>query len=166
MTLLLWNDRLELQLPAMDATHREFVDLLNALAEAEDSAFAAALDRLIEHTVEHFAQEDRWMEETEFGVLCHIGEHQQVLDVMRKVREMVEGGDLRIGRKLAGELAPWFEHHASTMDTMLASHMAQKGYAPEVVRRVPEGRAAPGAAPGCCSTRADPVPAAEGVAAG
>jgi hemerythrin-like metal-binding protein len=166
MTLLQWNEDLELHLPAMDATHREFVDLLNALAEAEDAGFAAALDRLIEHTVAHFAQEDRWMEETEFGVLCHIAEHQQVLQVMRKVREMIEAGDLRIGRKLAGELAPWFEHHASTMDTMLASHMAQKGYAPEVVWRVPAGQAVSAAARGCCSAQAEPEPAAERVAAG
>lgn len=131
MAHLTWNPDLELGVARMDATHREFVDLLAALADAPDDGFADVLDRMIEHTVEHFGQEDRWMEQSGFGRLCHLAEHQKVLDVMRQVRERVVTGDFELGRKLAFELGRWFEHHASTMDTMLVSHMVEVGFDPE-----------------------------------
>lgn len=128
MAHLTWNADLELGVPRMDTTHREFVVLLAALADAPDASFATALDRMIEHTVEHFGQEDRWMEQSGFGPMCHLMEHQKVLEVMRQVRERVATGDLEIGRKLALELGRWFEHHASTMDTILVSHMVEVGF--------------------------------------
>jgi len=55
---------------------------------------------------------------------------ERELEVIRKVREMVGDGQVDLGRRLAVELVPWFEHHASTMDTILASHMEQVGYVP------------------------------------
>ncbi|MEN9315367.1 MAG: hypothetical protein RIS35_1760 [Pseudomonadota bacterium] len=137
MAQLTWNPDLELGVPRMDTTHREFVDLLAALADVPDASFASALDRMIEHTVEHFGQEDRWMEQSGFGPMCHLMEHQKVLDVMRQVRERVATGDLDIGRKLAFELGRWFEHHASTMDTILVSHMVEVGFDPEAARSEP-----------------------------
>ena len=129
MTLLQWTERLELGDPAMDDTHREFVDLLNRLAESDDAAFVARLDRLLEHTGAHFAQEERWMADSGLGTPCHAAEHQQVIDVCRAVRERVVGGDLALGRRLAAELAPWFENHAATKDTILVGHMQRAGYA-------------------------------------
>lgn len=131
MADLAWNSDLELGVARMDTTHREFVDLLAAVADAADADLAQALSNLIEHTVQHFAQENRWMELSGFGPMCHIGEHQQVLAVMREVHARVVDGDLAIGRKLATELARWFEHHASTMDTILVSHMVEVGFDPE-----------------------------------
>ena len=130
MARLGWHPDLELGVDRMDATHREFVDLLGALDDAPDDGLLAALDRLIEHTVEHFGQEDRWMEASGFGPMCHRGEHQRVLEVMRLVRERVAADDFALGRKLALELGRWFEHHASTMDTILVSHMVEVGFDP------------------------------------
>ena len=55
-----WNDQLLNHHPEMDATHREFVDHLAqvqaALAGPQD-ALLARYDAMLEHTVEHFAQE-------------------------------------------------------------------------------------------------------------
>jgi len=130
MARLGWHPDLELGVDRMDATHREFVDLLGALDDAPDHGLLAALDRLIGHTVEHFGQEDRWMEASGFGPMCHRGEHQRVLEVMRLVRERVAADDFALGRKLALELGRWFEHHASTMDTILVSHMVEAGFDP------------------------------------
>ena len=131
MALLEWNDRLELGDPAMDDTHREFVDLLNQLSDSDDADFIGRLDRLLDHTVAHFAQEERWMADSGLGTPCHAAEHHQVIDVCRAVRARVAGGDLAIGRRLAAELAPWFEHHAATKDTILVTHMQSAGYLPE-----------------------------------
>jgi hemerythrin-like metal-binding protein len=121
MSLIVWSDRLELGVDAMDDTHREFVEHLNALAAAAETDIADRLDAFIGHTEEHFGQEKQWMEELSFPPIhCHTHEHDGVLGIMREVRRMVGEGKFEVARVLARELAPWFENHAATMDNMLA----------------------------------------------
>lgn len=136
MPAVQWSESYALGIEQMDATHREFLDLLNAVVDAADEEVLARLDAFIAHTVEHFAQEDRWMEETGFPPLhCHTAEHANVLGVMREVRGMVADGRTEIGRVLAREMAPWFDGHASTMDAALASWLRGKAFEPEVRAR-------------------------------
>jgi hemerythrin-like metal-binding protein len=132
MPVIEWTDTVALDVPAMDDTHREFVALLNALADAPDEELLAALDAFVAHTDAHFAQENRWMHALPFPpVHCHEGEHDNVMRLMREVRSRVAAGDLEIGRALARELPEWFRLHASTMDAVLAQVIKLTGYAPE-----------------------------------
>ena len=129
MPAIVWSDSHELGLLPMDETHREFVELVNRIADSGDSGLLAGLDQLILHTVEHFAQEDRWMRESGFPpVHCHQTEHERVLEVMRDVRDRIAAGDLALGRNLIAELPAWFDNHAATMDTALAWHVQTTGY--------------------------------------
>jgi hemerythrin-like metal-binding protein len=133
MPAVQWSDTYALGVAQMDATHHEFIALLNAVVDAADEQVLDALDRFIAHTVEHFGQEDRWMAETGFPPLhCHTAEHGNVLGIMREVRGMVAGGRTEIGRVLAREMAPWFDIHAASMDAALASWLRGKAYEPEV----------------------------------
>lgn len=126
-----WSDRLRLHYQPMDHTHEEFVTLCAALSEKQPDTYLQRLDALIEHSIEHFEQENRWMEETDFPpVGCHRQEHDSVLEIMREVRKRVAEGDLELGDRLAEELPYWFEHHVDTMDNMLARHMAALAAAP------------------------------------
>jgi hemerythrin-like metal-binding protein len=132
MPVMEWTDSLALDVPVMDETHREFVVMLNELADAPDDALLAVLDRFIAHTGAHFAQENRWMHSIPFPpVHCHEGEHENVLSLMREVRNRVAGGEAEIGRVLARELPEWFRLHASTMDAMLAQVIKLTGFAAE-----------------------------------
>ena len=129
MSALVWSNKYELGLAPMDETHREFVDLVNRITAAGDAGLLGGLDQLILHTVEHFAQEDRWMRESGFPpVHCHQSEHERVLEVMRDVRGHVAAGDLALGRNLLAELPTWFDNHAATKDTALAWHLQTTGY--------------------------------------
>ena len=135
MTALTWSEALALQQPQMDTTHREFVDLLAALeaslegpAEAQDAAFAA----FVEHTEQHFAQEDRWMARLGFAAEnCHAFQHTHVLKVLREVQALAKGGaGVATVRQLVGELAQWFPQHAKSMDAALAEVMSECGFDP------------------------------------
>ncbi len=116
--------------PVTDATHAEFVQLLDATARASDEQFLASMDEWIDHTRHHFAQEEQWMEAMNFGPRhCHAGEHQQVLAVAVAVRDKVaQENMLELGRRLVGELSGWFDHHVRTMDTMMVEHMRENGF--------------------------------------
>ena len=131
MPVLEWSEALALDLPQMDDTHREFVDLLAAVDAADDATLLPAWRLLIEHTEVHFGQEDRWMRETRFASgNCHSVQHQVVLDVMREGLKRAEGGELELLRMMVGELAQWFPQHAQSMDAGLALHLRSVGHDP------------------------------------
>ncbi|MEW6690984.1 MAG: hemerythrin domain-containing protein [Pseudomonadota bacterium] len=131
MPRLEWSDALSLDLPLMDDTHREFVDLLAAVEAADDGALMPAWRTLVDHTQAHFDQEDRWMRETRFAAgNCHSVQHKVVLDVMREGLVRAEAGDLELLRLMAAELAQWFPQHAQSMDAGLALHLRRCGHDP------------------------------------
>ena len=55
-----WNDNYLLGYGPMDSTHREFVEIVNALLTCDDTEFAANLDTFARHAEAHFAEEDAW----------------------------------------------------------------------------------------------------------
>ncbi len=135
MTALTWNESLALNNAQMDRTHEEFVGLLAAAAAAlagPEVDLLQAFDLLTLHTVEHFAQEDRWMAATGFAAdNCHAYQHQAVLAVMQEcVNRAREGADFEPLRLAVDELAIWFPQHAQSMDAALAQHLQGVGFDP------------------------------------
>lgn len=131
MPNLEWSDALALDLPAMDDTHREFVDLLALAETAPDDSLLAHWNTLVEHTDDHFGREDQWMQSTRFSASnCHSVQHQIVLQVMREGIRLVESGDLATVRQMIRDLAIWFPQHAQSMDAALALHLRSVGFDP------------------------------------
>ena len=129
MPIIIWSAAHELGVQAMDRTHQEFVELYNGLAGAGDRDFAARFDALLDHTVAHFAQEDRWMVASGFPpTAIHRGEHERVLAQMRDLQQRVAAGDVAAGRQVVDTLPAWFDEHAATMDAALANWMRRVGY--------------------------------------
>ena len=82
---LQWSAALSLEMPMMDETHQEFVELLSKVVLSPDVSLLAAWSKLIEHTQAHFDQEDRWMQATGFAPgNCHASQHSVILQVMRE----------------------------------------------------------------------------------
>lgn len=133
-----WTDAFVLGHEPMDATHREFVDLVGALQTAPDDRLLARLAEFEAHARRHFGEEDRWMRETGFPPRdCHIDEHAAVLDSIVQVRAVAEQGDLAEVRRLAAALAGWFPGHADWLDSALAHWLCKRalGGKPVVLRR-------------------------------
>lgn len=131
MAFLEWSDALSLDLPIMDDTHREFVELLAIAQGSPDEALHASWQQLVDHTAEHFGQEDRWMLATRFSSInCHTMQHKVVLEVMREGSALAASGNTAALREMASELALWFPKHAQSMDAALALHLRREGYDP------------------------------------
>lgn len=129
MPALEWSDDFVLNIPQMDRTHEEFVDLLTVVENASDSAVLAAWQDLVAHTEDHFSREDRWMLDTRFAASnCHSMQHKVVLQIMQQGAVQCQAGDLAMVRQMARELAVWFPQHAASMDAALANHLHRLGY--------------------------------------
>jgi hemerythrin-like metal-binding protein len=163
MPSLVWSDALSLSMPAMDATHHEFVDLLAAVEQADDASLLRRWHALVEHTHAHFAHEDKWMQDTGFAPNnCHSTQHAVVLEVLREGAKRGAQGELPVIRRMAHELGLWFPHHAQSMDMGLSLHLKSLGYDPETgaIGRVDAlpAQAISGCG-GTCSTQTEPAAA-------
>jgi len=131
MATLQWSETLALDLPEMDQTHHEFVDLLAQVVNATDPNLLPLWSKLVDHTDEHFTREDRWMKDTGFSSTnCHTTQHQVVLQVMQEGVKRGHAGELAVVRQMADELGIWFPQHAQAMDAALALHLRGVGYDP------------------------------------
>lgn len=147
-----WSDRLRTGDARMDDTHEAFVHMLNELLALPESEQLPLYLRFIEHTVEHFAQEERWMVATGFAPdNCHASHHATILETMRAVVEHFEKGDADIINRLAEALVEWFPQHAATMDAGLALHLQSVGFDTRTETLADPGKVRPASMSGCGS---------------
>lgn len=117
----------------MNIVHCEEVLLTQGILQAlESEPEASAVDRLVsdwvEHTIVHFAREERLMEEYRFPPFgIHQHEHTLALETLRNVEANW------LTTRDAGALANYIEHdwqnwlmqHISTLDRVTAAFLAQ-----------------------------------------
>ena len=133
-----WTDNYLLGHAPMDDTHREFVEVVDAMLSCADEDFALKLRAFIVHAEKHFADEKAWMEASDFpATSCHVDDHDAVLGSAREVEPHVLGGNVAVGRMFAAELARWFPGHADYLDSALAHWLVKQksGGKPVVLRR-------------------------------
>jgi len=123
--ILPWEEAFELGEPSMDATHREFVDRLNRLDEIPDNVFPEYFDELLEHTRNHFEEENARMASSKFlSIREHKDDHDRILAEMMQMQRFAAKGMTKIARSYVKEKLPdWFKTHAASMDTALALHL-------------------------------------------
>lgn len=124
-----WDEfRYPLGVVAMDATHREFVELVDALQGASDETFPELFRRLAEHTRQHFEHEGKLMKASRFPAIGeHNSEHLRVLGELAHFGRAVAAGRLNTAKAYAQALPAWFDTHVATMDGALAACLKQKG---------------------------------------
>lgn len=117
-----WDERYSLGVAEMDATHREFVDLADALQAASDADFPALFAQLHEHTRLHFEHEGKLMKACRFPAIGeHNSEHLRVLGELAHFARGVAAGRLGMARNYVTALPAWFSTHLATMDSALAA---------------------------------------------
>ena len=124
-----WTSHLQTGDVRMDDTHEEFVTMLNQLMDTPQDQQLPLYREFLEHTVDHFAQEERWMLATGFAAdNCHAEHHATILETMRAVIPYFENDDPEIITRLAEALVEWFPQHAASMDAGLALHLKEAGF--------------------------------------
>jgi hemerythrin len=122
----------------MDSIHEELDSLLLRARTTTDENYLALLVDIDNHLRAHFAEEDRWMRETDFPPRdCHIDEHAAVLRSSTEVLALAREGRPASGRGFVEELARWFPGHADYLDSALAAWMFKRehGGKPVVLHR-------------------------------
>ena len=116
--------------PSMNDTHLEEIIIVNRLSSAARSrdvdGVVEALKELHEHTIEHFAAEEKMMKESSFPAYStHKSEHDRHLHELEALRKYFDTNrdTNAIVAYLDGNLVRWLLHHIETMDTVTATHI-------------------------------------------
>ncbi|GEJ58529.1 bacteriohemerythrin [Anaeromyxobacter diazotrophicus] len=129
----------EVAVAFMNADHREEARRLVALTEALSALSQGRGDRgevvrrwtaLVQHTREHFAREERAMEQTRFPPRdVHRAEHELVLSAMETEEQafLQDGDAARLARYVDRALPDWLRRHIETMDLVTARFLAARG---------------------------------------
>ncbi len=151
-TGLAWGPDMVLGDVRMDDTHEAFLGMLNTLLVTPLRDQLPLYREALAHTVEHFAQEERWMIATGFTPdNCHASHHATILDTMRAVEQHYLDGDNEIIQRLAEALIEWLPQHAATMDAGLALHMKDVGFDSTTETLADPGAVRPATMSGCGS---------------
>ncbi len=112
----------------MDAIHEELLQLLDSAADCRNyDDLVPQLDRLIEHTRDHFDTEQQWMERSRFPLIReHLSEHRQLMGELEMMRRRLRPATLPLVRNFITERLPdWLNSHLQRMDSLLAAHLKQ-----------------------------------------
>ena len=120
-------------LNTMNEVHFEEVEILNTLLEQLDSeagfeTLSASLEKLLEHMQQHFASEEKLMQEAQYpSFRMHKADHDKVLNEARYAEmEWRNRKDVDALREyLEEEVVPWLDQHIKAMDTPMADFLSQ-----------------------------------------
>ena len=127
--LIRWNDQQHaLGLDTMDATHREFIAMINTLHGTPDKDFGLHFKRLYVHMEKHFEHEYELMKKSSFPAISeHSAEHRRILGELQQFNRRVQKGLYAFGRAyIRDTIQQWFHLHLITMDSALAAHLKNR----------------------------------------
>jgi hemerythrin-like metal-binding protein len=116
----------DLGLPALDAEHRGQIELMNRVgtaiaAGASPSEVAPEVGRLADYIEVHFASELIAMRERGYGAYdAHVAEHDQAIELLRRLKERCAAGDQQALLELLGALHGWLVAHIRGADAAFA----------------------------------------------
>jgi hemerythrin len=119
----------QVALDFMNRDHAEFVAMRGQLldriaAQTPQNDVDTLLDELLAHTRDHFAEEERLMQENRFPPYpMHKNEHEHVLaDMAAHIGRWKQGRDVTALRDwMDKDVGDWFATHVATMDFVTAA---------------------------------------------
>lgn len=125
MSLIAWDERYSVGIPAVDHEHRELIRLINdayasLMWPREQAAVADFLAEIHDRIAAHFALEERLMREQRHDRLAeHKADHERLLEEIRDIMDEYEDRASFGEQQLAERLERWFSEHFRTHDARL-----------------------------------------------
>ncbi len=128
-----WTETYAVQVANFDRQHRTLFRTVNELHEAlragrGKDVVGKVLQRLIDYTASHFAEEEAAMEKNgypEFG--AHKAQHTALVAQVLKFQKDFQAGNLGVGATLMPFLQKWLSDHIMQTDKKYGPFLNEKG---------------------------------------
>ena len=154
MAFMAWNDKLSLDIPAIDQDHKKLLVLANDLYDGIQSGesraeIAGILVALVHYTQFHFAREEEFFANTGYpDAVAHKREHDEMVVWTLGAQARHKSGSLRApSLEVMSFLKDWLYDHILGSDHLYAAHLKAHGIADSAhdcdTEQVPAGPAEP-----------------------
>jgi len=133
MGSIAWNKALYINVKSIDGEHHRIFDLINKLRDAIDSGSSRTtlmkvLSDLLGSVAQHFANEERLMQETGYpGYAAHKEEHEKLAQSVKGLVSDFSTGKLQGAGDITDMPMRWLHTHILTVDRELGQHLLAKG---------------------------------------
>ena len=127
MELIRWDDSVKIGIDTIDRQHQKLVMLINKLHSAmrnraAQTVMSQIFKELVDYTVEHFANEERMLEEAGYEKLSeHKKIHIKMVAQVQEYRDQFESGSATVTMDLMNFLSDWLIHHIKGIDRQYVS---------------------------------------------
>ena len=130
MQCLEWSaDRNAVSVPEIDEDHQAIFQLGSSLYQslaggALLNAVEAGLRELIDHTMSHFAREERMMRSRRYPMYAwHKGQHDTVRGKLGELEKSIQNGDREAVLPALDYLTAWLQTHTAVSDRMMGAFL-------------------------------------------
>lgn len=131
MPLMEWSPALDIGVEAMNREHREILAAMNAVYDADQAgktgpAMMAKITTLAQITTRHFADEERFMEQSGFPeIVTHKMIHAKLLKDFTAHVAAIEAAGGKPGKDFFQFLHLWLSAHIKRIDKQYGDHAAR-----------------------------------------
>jgi hemerythrin-like metal-binding protein len=124
-----WNDSYSVKVDAMDDQHKQLFKIIDELHTAMRSGKGKdvagnLLRRLVDYTIQHFAAEEKLLEQKKYpGLTAHQAEHRALTHKVIAFKNDFEAGKASITPELMNFLQNWLTNHIQTVDQKYGEFM-------------------------------------------
>jgi len=122
MPLMNWDDSLDVGVDQMNHEHQQILDLMNKIYDAREAGQSGApvvtlVDRLARVTIDHFRDEEAYMERTGYtGLASHKLIHKDLLDKFTGFATEIKANGGEVPEKFLTFLKLWLSAHIRGID--------------------------------------------------
>lgn len=120
--MLTWNDEYNVNITIIDEDHKKFIDIVNKAITAKlqnknTEQIEGVLNEMINHTMNHFRTEEKYMIEFNYPEYqYHKEEHLDFSSRITSYLKMVVSGDHQIAGEILEYLKQWLVRHIQITD--------------------------------------------------
>ena len=133
MPLIEWNEKLSVNIRAIDEQHKKWINILNELHDAMKAgkgrdAVGNVLDELVEYTKVHFASEEKLMEANGYPLFSgHKKLHEDMVKEVEFLRSEHSSGAAGLTIEVMQFLKNWLNEHIIGTDKNYGPYLYGKG---------------------------------------
>lgn len=131
MSLMTWNETYRTNVSEVDAQHEELFRLMNDLHDSltQDRAVVAEkLNGVVQFVLNHFATEEKYMQETNYPNYAeHKEAHDKLVETVGGLQAKFNAGEAELTEEVTAFVRDWLYNHIPGTDKNYGPYLNEKG---------------------------------------